>query len=410
MKKILIVEDDLVITKIWQMLLQGKGVQVDNALNGETAIDKLKRTKPDLVLLDLMLPRISGLEVLKFIRAHPPIQATPVFVLTNSCQSNMVKAAWEAGATKCLFKADCSLEQLWTEVCAHITIETEAAAPSKEVVSSESNSRSPAISSSLRAIESSADLALFQAEVRQTFQQNGLQTLANLRGQLQALIRNDDANARHAQLLDLCRTVHALTTSAGLARFNRMAQMAGALETLLRELHEEPININPSSLRTLALAVDFLSTLFNLTSQTEPEEVSTPLIMVVDDELISRWTVCSALELANLKPIGLEDPNLALAVLKQNQFDLVILDVGMPGKSGFELCAELRAMPTNTKTPVIFVTGMTDFEVRARSMLSGGNDFIAKPFLLVELAVKALIFLLQGQIKAASKSTDSFRL
>lgn len=403
MKRILIVEDDLVITKIWQMLLQGKGVQVDNALNGETAIDKLKRTQPDLVLLDLMLPRISGLEVLKFVRSQPATQATPVFVLTNSCQSNMVKAAWEAGATKCLFKADCSLEQLWAEVCSHLAIATDSEPPKKAELPGKSPERVPATGGSMRTIETSADLALFQAEVRQTFLHSGPQTLVTLRNQLQSFIRNDTPEFRHGQILDLCRTAHALTTSAGLARFHRIAQMAGALETLLRELHEEPVNINPSSMRTMALAVDFLSTLFNYTSQAEPDDSPTPLIMVVDDELISRWTVCSALELANLKPISLEDPNLALAVLKQNQFDLIILDVGMPGKSGFELCTELRALSTNVKTPVIFVTGMTDFEVRARSTLSGGNDFIAKPFLLVELAVKALIFLIQGQIKAATK-------
>ena len=66
--------------------------------------------------------------------------------------------------------------------------------------------------------------------------------------------------------------------------------------------------------------------------------------------------------------------------------------------SGFELCTKLRTIPGHARTPVIFVTGLTDFESRARSTLSGGNDLIAKPFLFMELAVKALTYVLKTRL------------
>jgi len=113
-------------------------------------------------------------------------------------------------------------------------------------------------------------------------------------------------------------------------------------------------------------------------------------ILVVDDEVISRRTVCSALEMASFKPISVDDPNVALKLTEENQFDLIILDVNMPGLDGFQLCSKIRATRANKKTPVIFATSMNDFDSRARSTMSGGNDLIAKPFLLIELAVKAL--------------------
>ena len=94
----------------------------------------------------------------------------------------------------------------------------------------------------------------------------------------------------------------------------------------------------------------------------------------------------------------MEDPSVALNLLAGSPFDLVVLDVDMPGLSGFDLCTRLRAFPAHAKTPVVFVTGLTDFESRARSTLSGGNDFIAKPFLFMELAVKALTHVLRGQL------------
>ena len=53
----------------------------------------------------------------------------------------------------------------------------------------------------------------------------------------------------------------------------------------------------------------------------------------------------------------------------------------MPGMDGFELCPRLRALPGHAVTPIIFVTGLNGFETRIRSAKSGGDDFIAKPFL-----------------------------
>jgi len=75
----------------------------------------------------------------------------------------------------------------------------------------------------------------------------------------------------------------------------------------------------------------------------------------------------------------------------------------MPGMNGYELCSKIRNLPAHKKTPVVFVTGLNDLESRANSMVSGGNDFIAKPFLFIELAVKALVYLLRGQIPVQKK-------
>ena len=118
----------------------------------------------------------------------------------------------------------------------------------------------------------------------------------------------------------------------------------------------------------------------------------------MDDEAISRRAVIYALEKASLKCVSVEEPAAALTMLSENRFDLVFLDVDMPGMNGFELCAKLRTLRGHAKTPVVFVTGLTDFESRARSTLSGGNDLIAKPFLFMELAVKALTYVLKGQL------------
>ena len=67
----------------------------------------------------------------------------------------------------------------------------------------------------------------------------------------------------------------------------------------------------------------------------------------------------------------------ALRCWKDTAPDLVLAELDLPGMNGFELCAKLRTLPAHKKTPVIFVTSLNDFENRANSTMSGGNDFIA---------------------------------
>jgi DNA-binding response OmpR family regulator len=166
---------------------------------------------------------------------------------------------------------------------------------------------------------------------------------------------------------------------------------------LIKDLQKKPAQMTNSVLRTLAHASDCLNMLFQDLEGTPRDVPQSMLILVVDDEPIARRTISVALAKSNLRCVGMEDSRAALALLRENPFDLIFLDADMPGLNGFELCGELRQLPTNKTTPVIFVTSLTKFEVRAQSSLAGGNDLIAKPFLMMELAVKALTYLLKPQ-------------
>ena len=205
-----------------------------------------------------------------------------------------------------------------------------------------------------------------------------------------------------SNIQELYRRAHTLSSNAGIAGATQIALMADALEALLKELQDKPKNINVSTLRTVASAVDFLAMLFERAPA--PGETLPPAeVLVVDDEAISRRAVTFALEKAQLKSVSVEDPVKALDLLSQKKFDLVFLDVDMPHMNGFELCSKLRTLPAYAKTPVVFVTGLNDLESRANSSMSGGNDFIAKPFLFIELTVKALVHVLRGRMNAVKK-------
>lgn len=407
MSKILIIEDDQIVANIYRNKLCVEGYQVEVALDGEVGLEMVKSFQPHVIVLDLMLPKITGVEVMKQIRAYPESKITPVIVFSNTYLTNMVQEAWKAGATKCLSKANCTpkqvLEVIRSTLGKNVTATASSPAdsgkrPSTHFITAPSASPQPQTQELNAGNDADAE---FQADLRKQFIESLPTTLATMRALLQGLVKSDSEMARLTQAQELYRRIHALTGNAGIAGLLQISNLSDALEALLKELYEKPKNFTASTLRTVATAVDFLGFLFVHGILPEDQEVPPANILVVDDEAISRRAVSYALEKARLKSVNIEDPNVAYNLLTKNKFDLVFLDVDMPAMNGFELCTKLRALPAHKNTPVVFVTGLNDFESRASSMMSGGNDFIAKPFLFIELAVKALVYVQRGRLEAA---------
>jgi len=402
MKRILIIEDDQIVANIYRNKFAGDGFDAEIALDGHAGLELVHSYKPDAVVLDLMLPKLTGVEVMRKIRSEAAWQEMPIIVLSNTYLTDMVQEAWKAGATKCVSKSSATPKQIIELVRSSLGINGPSTASPPPPTPAVAPAPAPAAArpAELRKTTSEAD-AEFQAGLRTSFVQSLPASLAFLRLGLQALVKAESETTRLKQLHELYRRVHALTGNAGLAGLLTIAQMADALEALLKELHEKPKNINPSTLRTVATAIDFLGQLFDPNSLAAAQELPSASILVVDDEAISRRAITYALEKAKLKSTSVEDPLAAYNLLAVNKYDLIFLDVDMPGMNGFELCTKLRTLPAHKKTPVVFVTSLNDFENRAASTMSGGNDFIGKPFLFIELAVKALVYVLRGRLAPA---------
>ena len=392
MKKILIIEDDQIVANVYRNKLAVEGYKAEVAADGESGLKVMRTFQPQLIILDLMLPSISGVDVIKEIRNEPEFARTPIIVFSNTYLTNLIQDAWRAGANKCLSKSSCSPKD-FIDVVRH-TIGDSGAMPQSSAVAAD---LLPGKSASL----TSGNDAEFQADLRKTFIESLPSVLYSLRIGLQGLIKAENEMTRLRHVYDLYRRVHALNGNAGLAGLVQIAHMASAFEALLKEIYEKPKNINSSTTRTVAAAVDFLGLLFERGIQPEKQEVPASKILVVDDEAISRRAIVYALEKARLKSVNVEEPEQALQLLAEGDFDLVFLDVDMPGMTGYELCAKLRAMPHLKKTPVVFVTSLNDFDNRTNSTMAGGNDFIAKPFLFIELTVKALIYVMRSRLQAA---------
>lgn len=110
MSKIVVVEDSLVLATIYRNKLVAGGFQVEVAADGEAGLDLINSSKPDLVILDVMLPKLNGITVLRKVRENPLFKSLPVIILSNAVL--LEEKAWEAGATMVLSKSSHSPNQV----------------------------------------------------------------------------------------------------------------------------------------------------------------------------------------------------------------------------------------------------------------------------------------------------------
>ena len=421
MKRILLVDDDPVVVRIYGDGLRAKGFEVDSAEDGLAAAKFLQKAKPDAIVLDLMMPKLSGVDVLKYLRGQADLAEVPVVVLSNAYMTDLTREAEAAGADKGLLKVACTpaivaetLEKLLNGEALRGTEEGEPEAeeppeaPARSPAAPPTQSPPGAFRRQMLPSEGQTE-ARQVSRVRQGFLERGPAALSSLRGLFRAFCKARDGAQCGLRLESFHTKVHFLTVTARVGECYHLAQMSSVLEALLLELISCPERITPSVMRTLAVAVDFLEVLFEHDKQgasgLAPEgEV---LALVLDDDAVSRHVIISALHHASFRTEGAGDPVSTLASLSKKRYGLISLDLEMPGMDGFEFCRHLRELAGYQHTPVIYVTGHREFENRVKGALSGAQDLITKPIFPMELAVRAVMQTLKFQLLSAPDQDTS---
>ncbi len=114
MKKILIIDDDTVATFVYRKSLEKAGYEVRVASDGYAGLEQIRQFSPDGVVLDLMMPVLGGIALLKMLRALPTGGNIPALVITNAYLPQMIDEAMAAGATQVLAKGDLTPQTLAT--------------------------------------------------------------------------------------------------------------------------------------------------------------------------------------------------------------------------------------------------------------------------------------------------------
>lgn len=199
-------------------------------------------------------------------------------------------------------------------------------------------------------------------------------------------------------LQEMTESAHKLTELSQSELLRPIHELAAALEALISDLHSSPVNINPSTLRTVGQCIDFIATLIHESNLSHIRDVTTARILAIDDDEGILETIKATMEMVHIDIATASQSSAGLVMLSEQNYDLILLDVGLPEMNGMDICSRVRAMPHHQKTPIVFLTGEATVQNRVQSTLNGGNDMIGKPFSILELAVKVIVWIFKGQL------------
>lgn len=126
-KTILVVEDEEPLIETLKLKLEKEGFAVVTAEDGEEGIKKAESAKPDIILLDLLLPKVKGEDVLAYLKKHAELKKIPVIIISNSGQPVEIKKLLENGADDYIIKADFTIDDILERV--HNTLEKQSGRP-----------------------------------------------------------------------------------------------------------------------------------------------------------------------------------------------------------------------------------------------------------------------------------------
>lgn len=350
--EVILVDDDPLVRRIYSVAINARGMRCRLAANAAAATALLAAGQPAALVVDLALQDRSGLEVIRRLRAGR--SDLPVLALANAFVDDQAAAMRDAGANRVMTKSQTSPRALAEALAAMLSL-------SEAGPSAAHGDPAEAIAA--------ADAALARVQV--------------------LMRRLDGGGDATPVLVEVAAAARGLSVATGAAGVASAASLAAALEALTRQLIEAPDRRTVSTRTTLVQSASALRRL--LVAPACPRRPARAL--VVDDETPSLLLARQALAKVGLEHTGASDGAKALELIRAGGIDLLVTDVVMDGMSGFQLAARARQLPGNDRLPVVFVTGMDDFPSFFSAGAGTGTDLIAKPYLLMELGLKALVLL-----------------
>jgi len=420
--RILAVDDDPLCRRALQVSLEKANLTPDLAENGAQAVGLATHHSYDVVFMDIQMPGIDGLTACTQIHKTEKNADVPVIFVTVQSDFNTRAQSRLKGGTDVIAKPYLMFE---------LTVKAVAFTMRKRLQMLESRRREVALSKPVipalqlfTGIQPELRMAepRTREQVIETVEHKPIATAPEWKGDFFTGVPARLASARkiidemHAapatanleeQAGALYLGVHAIATNAASEELPVASSVASTLEALLKRLYKSPRLITESTLNTVTNALTLLDSLCVPGVDAKLAYHPPVRLLVVDDEPLAQRAIVGALQLAFEKPMSANDGTLGAALVAKHAYDVIFTDVEMPGMDGFALCSAIRASALNRDTPVVFITNYTEVEAQSKAGESGGNDFIGKPFLPIEITVKALTFTWQARLKKVNASTAS---
>ncbi len=357
--------------------LRDERFAVEQVPSAAQILIRINQDPPELMILDLSDPGHFTTDLIRTLRRRPEHHALPILVLSDA-REEAIEAAWRAGASQVLVANHMSPDDLVHQVRRVIGMDV------GDLQTMPITRRFSPLDSRQRDRQERIAVICAQAvlQLGELPRPPELEAMVPALEELSGVLRAAESPAE-----ELDADCHTLVQST---------------QSLLRELSEMPHHGSPAVLRTVGRALTALA------HRAAAPDAGSPLsgrtALVVDDDPVSRLMMTNALRVVGVAADAVSDAGGALTAAEHRRYDLVLSDVMMEGLNGFQFVGRLRLLPGYEQTPVVFVTSLADFDQFFRTVPGGACDLIAKPFLLTELGLKALIHLAEAPLTAISSS------
>jgi CheY-like chemotaxis protein len=374
-------------------------------------LDQTARQPYDVIFLDVQMPGMDGFELCKKIHEAGPNRATPVVFVTNHSDFEARAKSTLVGGNDLMAKPFLifeitakALTLAWQgRLLAHEPDPAGQTGPARKAAEPAALATAPAPSAAAPEVAGRPLTPIRKVRtgtVTEAFVNRVFEHLEPLRELGKNLLEAADVATRQTLLTDGFLRINSLTANAREVT-HPAYQLCAALEGLVRKLLQDATRATPSALATVATAVDLLDDLCAPGLRADLAVNPPVRLLVVDDDLVARRALAGALQTVFEKPANAGDGETAFALARGEPYDVIFLDLQMPGLDGFETCSKIRETGCNRETPVVFVTGRTDYAARAEAFRTPGTDLVEKPFLTAEINLKALTFALRGRLQPA---------
>ena len=377
--KFLVVDDEMISRHAMSLALKKAFGEPDLAVNGEEALAKTGGQGYDVIFLDVQMPGMDGFELCSKIRETANNRQTPIIFVTGQSDYEARSKSTLSGGNDLLGKPFLIFE---------ITVKALTLAFQGRL---ERQKAAQQAGSASKAGETTVETA------RET--ESPTVHIEPLRDFCRAIQESTNEAARQSLLADALLRVTSLMARNNSMTRHPTTQICSALEGLLKKMLQNIKNSTPSAVATVSAAVDLLYDLCESVPLDGPPVNSPVNILVVDDDLVTRRVMVGALQTYFTKPESVENGEEALVRAMEKPYDIIFMDIMMPGMDGFETCKKIRETAFNQDTPVVFVTSNDDFETRSRMQQDSGDELMGKPFLIPEIIVKALTIALRNRIR-----------
>ena len=413
MKKILIIEEDPKVVASLKTSLQ-KSYDVELAEDGQSGYYAISEKKPLAVIMDVTIAQMDPLAIIGKIRAQKRFSTLPFFILVEAFPDDLADEVLQAGAVAVFSKSDTGyIDEVVRTLTTHLTPaaarggmvkggqhrsesrlpEPRAANPTKVTKGVDWAPVANLVSEEPEAVENDSD------QLRQLFSENYSSRVHVARQAFVVFMTAKDSASRVSYFEKFYKTIASLRAEAAQCELSGLLRLLDPLERRAKELRENIESASAISRQVLANAIDLMAAMSHQVSDLPSLNRVAPAALVMDDEAVSRRAITLGLEKAQIRVTAVDSGDAAIRECEVSPFDVILLDVEMPGMNGFAVCARLRAMPQHRETPILFISALDDLRSRASSKISGGNQFITKPVNFLELSITANALVLKQCLK-----------